>query len=211
MVYQINDLIDRPKTKSKIQRSPLDPGDKDGVVVDAPLLKLPKPWIAGAHHLADRKSPYTASEETTAEATIVTAKTCCTILQIKLTQIRRTPGSGRGEKSTRNPQIPRLRVVAHVTSELHGAPPPKGNHADNKTSTSSTSTSQAPPAGDLPRPTLYARRETGFPYPPSAEAADGEGGTHASPVARCNRWSTLKNRLYLIDNKAQGVNFVVMA
>jgi hypothetical protein len=36
-----------PTQSKKLQRSPLDPGDKDetAAVADAPMLKLPKPWI----------------------------------------------------------------------------------------------------------------------------------------------------------------------
>jgi hypothetical protein len=79
-----------------------------------------------------------------------------------------------------------------VTAGVRGAPPPKGNHADHKTRTRSTSTSQLPPAGDPPTPNLCTHRETGFPHPPAAEAAGGEGGTHASTAARLRRRATLK-------------------
>jgi hypothetical protein len=159
------------------------------------MLKLPKRWIVGAHHVADGKSPCTASEENTAEAVGAAAKTCCTILHSNLTQILRTPGLGRAEKNPSNSKIPEFQEAARMTAELHGAAPPKGIHASFKICTRSTTTSQAPPAGDLPIPTLYTRRETGFSHPPAAGAADGEGGTHASTAARWNRRSTLKNRL----------------
>jgi hypothetical protein len=51
-----------------------------------------------------------------------------------------------------------------VTAGVRGAPPPKGNHADHKTRTRSTSTSQLPPAEDPPTPNLYTHRE-GLPPP----------------------------------------------
>jgi hypothetical protein len=49
----------RSRNKAKIHRRTLDPGveDEDEAAVDAPLPKLPKLWIAGAHHEADGKSP----------------------------------------------------------------------------------------------------------------------------------------------------------
>lgn len=64
-----------PETKEKLQESPLDPDDDD-----EPLLKLPKHWIAGAHHTAYGKSPSTASKETTAGNVAAAAKNLCIIL-----------------------------------------------------------------------------------------------------------------------------------
>jgi hypothetical protein len=39
---------------------------------------------------------------------------------------------------------------------------------------------------------MNTRRETGFPHPPAAGAADGGEGTHASPAEEVDRLWTLK-------------------
>jgi hypothetical protein len=39
---------------------------------------------------------------------------------------------------------------------------------------------------------MNTRRETGFPHPPAAGAADGGEGTHASPAEEVDRRWTLK-------------------
>lgn len=49
------DLTETQNTR-KLQQIPLDLGDEDGAAVDAPLPKLPKSWITGAHHEANGKS-----------------------------------------------------------------------------------------------------------------------------------------------------------
>ena len=145
---------------------------------------------------ADGKSPNTGPEEPTLESTATAAvKNQLINLHLNSIQIRREPWSGRGETTSSDPQILELGEVTRVTEKLQGAPPQEGIHADNKTRSSSSTTSWAPPAGDLPKPTLYTRRETGFPNPPAAGTADGGGGTHASPASEVDRRPTLKNRL----------------
>ena len=106
------------------------------------------------------------------------------------------PGSGLEERSEGNPTISRLQTVARETAELHGAPPPERSRADTTKPTSTTATSKAPLAGRPTSPTLCTRRETGFPHPPAAGAADGGRGTHASPAAKVDRRRAPKKRLF---------------
>jgi hypothetical protein len=63
--------------------------------------------------------------------------------------------------------------VDRVMPKLRRAPSPKGPQIDGKHHSGSTSTSMTPPAGILPRPTLFTSRESTSPRPPVAGAAAG--------------------------------------
>jgi hypothetical protein len=116
----------RSRNKAKIHRRTLDPGVEveDEAAVDAPLPKLPKLWIAGAHHEADGKSPTPPPKRLLPPPPSPPRRSEATTSRPSLPRSA-APRSGRGERSQGDPPISGLREVARVTAGVRGAPPPK--------------------------------------------------------------------------------------
>ena len=134
--------------------------------------------------MAAGKSPIAGSADPTRRNAVIAALEVNAIFSFNLLlRIHRHIGSGRGTTNAPDPQTGELGDVDHLTKKLQGAPPREGKPADSKTRTDATSTSMAPPAGNLPDPTLCTGRDLRFPQPPAAEAAAGGRGNRRSPAS----------------------------
>ena len=99
------------------------------------------------------------------------------------------PGRADGSVDPRPPE------VARATARPRRPSTQKGKHADTKPPAASITASTTPPAGSLPRPTLYTSQDPGFPHPPAAGAAAGGGENPRIAGERGGLTGAPKNRL----------------
>ena len=172
-------------------------------IVAPPLAAPLTPWMGG-NPSADGKSSILGSEEPPpCRSDAIALVNIIKIFKLLEHRIRHCSGSREGRPCGADPQSCKHGTGAQSAAKLQGATPPERTTAARAHHSDAVTTSSTPPADELPDPTLYTRRDPGFPHPPAAGAAVGGGRNRRNAGGEVDRLARFRESPFTVAGEGE--------